>query len=410
LDIYAAAYKALREKQAEIERLSMDESEKERKLDTLRFQLDELERADIQPGEFAEKTSRRDLLKNASKLTDALNGALCALNGGENAEGAVALIQEAASQTAAAARFADSFRAIAERLRDLQYNAEDIAEELRDMRDGLEFSPGELDALELRLDTLRRLMRKYGGSEEELIAFREKCQSELDEIEFASEKLEKLEKELEELKLDAVEKANILSRRRRAASKLLEERIKSELAGLNMAGVRFKVEFDGVNGEFGVNGAGCDEVRFLMSANAGEAPGRISHIASGGELSRIMLALKNVMTEKGDIATMVFDEVDAGVSGVAAQRVGEKLANLSRDRQVLCVTHLPQIAVMADIHFEVEKKTENGRTFTYVTELDLDGRKKVLARLIGGEHITETTLLSAAEQLKAAEEYKRNKA
>lgn len=409
LDIYTATYKALREKQAEIEKLSLDESEKERKLDSLRFQLGELEKANIQPGEITEKTTRRDLLKNASKVTDALDSALYALYGGDNTEGAVALIKEAESQTLSAARFADSFNAIAERLKDLLYNAEDVTEELRDMRAGLEFSPGELDALESRLDTLRRLMRKYGGSEEELIAFREKCRNELDEIEFASEKLVKLEKELEQLKKDAVDKANTLSRQRQASSKLLEERIKAELAGLNMAGVRFKVEFGNVNGEFGLNGAGCDDVRFLMSANTGEAPGRISHIASGGELSRIMLALKNVMTEKGEIATMVFDEVDAGVSGVAAQRVGEKLTDLSRDRQVLCVTHLPQLAVMADIHFEIDKKTEGGRTFTYVNELGLEGRKKELARLIGGEHITETTLASAAEQLKAAEEYKRNK-
>jgi DNA repair protein RecN (Recombination protein N) len=406
LDTYTAAYKALRDKQAEIETLSMDESEKERKLDSLRFQLGELEKADIHPGELAEKTARRDLLKNASKVTDALDSALCALNGGDSTEGAVALIKEAESQTASAARWADSLKSIAERLKDLLYNAQDVTEELRDQRGGLEFSPGELDALEQRLDTLRRLMRKYGGSEEELLAFRDKCRSELDEIEFSSEKLVKLEKELEQLKESAVKKARDLSDKRREAAARLEERIKAELSGLNMAGVRFQVEFDAVGGEYGLNGAGCDEVRFLMSANAGEAPGRISHIASGGELSRIMLALKNVMTENGELATMVFDEVDAGVSGIAAQRVGEKLTDLSRDRQVLCVTHLPQLAVMADVHFEIEKKTENGRTFTYVNELSLEGRKKELARLIGGEHITETTLLSAAEQLKAAEAYK----
>ncbi len=407
VEVYSAAYKALKDKQADIEKLTLGESEKERKLDSLRFQLGELEKANIQPGELAEKTARRDLLKNASKVTDALDSALYALYGSDSSEGAVALIKEAESQTAAAARYADSFRTAAERLKDLLYNAEDVTEELRDLRGGLEFSPGELDALESRLDTLRRLMRKYGGSEEELIAFRESCRNELDEIEFSSEKLVKLEKELEQLKSDAVNKAYILSEKRHEAAKRLEERIKSELAGLNMAGVRFKVEFDIVGGEFGLNGTGCDEIRFLMSANAGETPGRISHIASGGELSRIMLALKNVMTENGDIATMVFDEVDAGVSGVAAQRVGEKLSDLSRDKQVLCVTHLPQIAVMADIHFEIDKKTENDRTFTYVNALELEGRKKELARLIGGEHITATTLASAAEQLKAAEAFKR---
>ncbi len=406
-DCYDDAYKALRDKQVEIEKLTMDESEKERKIDSLRFQLNELDKADIRPGEIAEKTARRDLLKNASKVTDALDNALNALYGGDNTEGAVAMIKEAEAETLSASRYADSLNVISERLKDLLYNAEDITEELRDMRSGMEFSPNELDTLELRLDTLRRLMRKYGGSEHELVTYREKCRNELDEIEFSSEKLVKLEKELESLKKDALHKASILSGKRQTAAISLEERIKTELAGLNMAGVRFKVEFTEVKGEIGMNGTGCDEIRFLMSANAGEAPGRISHIASGGELSRIMLALKNVMAEHDDIATMVFDEVDAGVSGIAAQRVSEKLADLSLNRQVLCVTHLPQIAVMADMHYEIEKKTQGDRTFTYVNELDLDGRKKELARLIGGEHITATTLLSAAEQLKVAEEYKK---
>lgn len=404
---YSVAYKALRDKQAEIDKLSMDESEKERTLDSLRFQLDELDRADIKPGEIEEKTARRELLKNAAKVTDALDAAYTALYGRDSLEGAAALLREAEAQISSAARYADSLGLVSERLRDLMYAAEDVTEELRDVRASLEFSPDELDALEARLDTLRRLMRKYGGSEDELMAYREKCRRELEEIEFSSDRLIKLEKELEALKTEAASQARLLSGKRQKAAKALEERIKEELAGLNMAGVRFKVSFEETNGEFGLNGTGCDEVRFLMSANAGEAPGRISHIASGGELSRIMLALKNVISENDDITTMVFDEIDAGVSGVAAQRVGEKLVNLSRDRQVLCVTHLPQLAVMADVHFEIVKKTQAERTFTYVNPLDGEGRKKELARLIGGENITETTLLSAAEQIKAADAYKR---
>jgi DNA repair protein RecN (Recombination protein N) len=403
---YAEAYKTLRDKQLEIEKLTMNESEKERLIDSLRYQLGELDKADIKPGELLEKTARRDLLKNASKLTDALDGALNALYGGDDSDGAVALIGRAEAQASGAARYAESLSVIAEKLKDLLYAAEDVTEELRDMRSSLEFSPNELDGLETRLDQLRRLMKKYGGSEEELIEFREKCRRELDEIEFSSDKLLKLEKELEGLKAAARQKASELSEKRKKAAKSLEERIREELHDLNMAGVRFQVEFEDVKAEFGLNSTGCDEVRFLMSANAGETPGRISHIASGGELSRIMLALKNVLTENDDVATMVFDEVDAGVSGIAAQRVGEKLADLSLGRQVLCVTHLPQIAVLADVHFEIEKKTADGRTFTYVSALELEGRKKELARLIGGENVTETTLLSAAEQLKAAEGYK----
>jgi DNA repair protein RecN (Recombination protein N) len=414
--VYSAAYKAMRDKQIEIEKLSLDESEKERRIDSLRFQLSELDKADIRPGELQEKTSRRDLLKNASKLTDALDAALNALHGGDSSEGALTLIGLAESETAGAARYADTLGVIAEKLKELLYAAEDVTEELRDLRSSLEFSPGELDSLETRLDQLRRLMKKYGGSEEELLAFRDTCRSELDEIEYSSDRLIKLEKELERLKADAAVKAAVLSDKRKKAGAVLEERIREELRDLNMAGVRFQVEFDTVknetvkidtvNGGIGFNASGCDEIRFLMSANAGEAPGRISHIASGGELSRIMLALKNVLTENDDVATMVFDEVDAGVSGIAAQRVGEKLTELSLGRQVLCVTHLMQIAVMADVHFEIDKQTSGGRTFTYVRELDLEGRKRELARLIGGEHVTETTLLSAAEQLKAASDYK----
>jgi DNA repair protein RecN (Recombination protein N) len=406
LNTYREAYKKLRDKQVEIEKLTMDESEKERKLDMLRFQLDELERAGIKPGEFDEKTARRDLLKNASKLTEALDGALRSLRGGDDADGAVTLIAAAEQRVASAGRYSDSFGPLAERLRDLLFAAEDVSEELRDTLNSLDFSPGELDSLEARLDALRRLMRKYGDGEAALIEHREKCRRELEEIEFASDRLLQFEKELDGLKADALAKARLLSEKRRMAAAKLERRIREELGGLSMAGVSFEVEFGPARGEIGLNDAGCDEIRFLMSANAGEAPGRIKNIASGGELSRIMLALKNVLTENDEAATMVFDEVDAGVSGVAAQRVGEKLSDVSRSRQVLCVTHLMQIAVMADTHFEVEKRTQDGRTFTYVVELDEEGRKHEIARLTGGENVTDTTLLSAAEQLEASARYK----
>ena len=406
LETYRTAYKRMRDKQVEIEKLSMDESEKEKRLDMLRFQVDELDRADIKLGEWDEKTARRELLKNASKLTESLDGALYNLHGGDELDGAVSLIGEAEQQVDTAARYSDSFGPLAERVKDLLYAAEDVAEELRDLRDSLDFSPGELEALESRLDTLRRLMRKYGDGEDALLAYRENCRRELEEIEFSSERLAQYEKELETLKKDAQDAARILSEQRKKAADKLEQRIKEELAGLNMAGVAFEVAFERARGEFGLGDAGCDDIRFLMSANAGQAAGRIKNIASGGELSRIMLALKNVLTEHDEAATMVFDEVDAGVSGIAAQRVGEKLSDLSRSRQVLCVTHLMQIAVMADVHFEIEKTTRQGRTFTYVKALDAEGRKHEIARLTGGENVTDTTLLSAAEQLEASVRYK----
>ena len=406
LDSYRAAYKKLSEKKAEMEKLSMDESEKERRTDALKYQTEELERAKIRPGEFDELSSRRDMLLNASKLTEAVEGAFESLYGGDRTDGAAALISEAQGRLDNAARYSGELRRLAERLLDLQYSVQDTAEELRDIRAGLDFTPGELDELEARLDVIRRITRKYGGEQEALERL-ERGRAELLDIEDSSARLEKLESEIDECLHEARERAEILSEKRKAAAKVLEKRVMDELSQLNMPGVEFTVEFDAARGESGLRADGLDEVSFLMSANAGQAPGRISRIASGGELSRIMLALKNVLSGGQDTGTMVFDEVDAGVSGIAAQRVGEKLAKLAFCRQVLCVTHLPQIAVMADAHFEIEKSVTGGRTFTKVSELDIEGRKREIARLSGGENITETTLTSAAEQLGSAAEYKR---
>ena len=411
LDSYTQAYTALRSKQTEINKLSMDESEKERRIDTLRYQIDEVERARLRPGEFSELTARRELLLNASKLTESVESAFEALYGGDASNGAVTMISDAQALLDRAARYSEGLRALSERLGDLRYTVQDISDELRDFRGKLNFSPGELDELETRLDILRRVERKYGG-EEEALGRLERWEAELSDIEDSSSKLEKLESEFAECLRNAAVLAEKLTELRKESAVKLEGRVREELAQLNMPGVEFAVEFGAARGEFGLDATGCDEVWFLMSANAGEKPGRINRIASGGELARIMLALKNVLSggtpgaPARDTCAMVFDEIDSGVSGVAAQRVGEKLAKLARDRQVLCVTHLPQIAVMADAHFEIQKSISGGRTFTHVTELDIEGRKKEIARLSGGENITGTALTSAAEQLAAAEKYK----
>jgi len=406
LDAFGEAYKKLRQKKTEIEKLSMDDSEKERRIDALKYQIQELERAKLRIGELEELTSRRELLLNASKLTEAVEYAFEALYGGEDTAGVVALIGEAHTQIDRAARFSDGLRALNERLLDLRYTAQDISDELRDFRAELNFTPGELDELEARLDVLRRVERKY-GAEEEALEFLERGRAELSDIEDSSNKLAKLENELGLCVRDATELASKLSAMRKTAAAILEKRVMDELSQLNMPGVSFTVEFGAVHGEYGLCASGSDEVLFLMSANAGEAPGRINRIASGGELARIMLALKNVLSGEHDTCTMVFDEIDAGVSGIAAQRVGEKLSMLARGRQVLCVTHLPQIAAMADTHFEISKSVSGGRTFTNVEKLSLEGRKEELARLSGGENITITGLTNAAEQLAAAEEFKK---
>ena len=403
---YRAVYKKLRDTKNEIDRLSMDEHEKERRIEELRYQIGEIERAKIKPGEQGELSSRRELLVNASKLTEAVETAFEALYGSERTDGAVSLIGDAQGQLDRAARYAEGLRALNERLLDLRHTAQDISDELRDFRTQLDFTPDELDELETRLDVLRRITRRYGG-EAEAIKYLEQSKTELSDIDNGANKLAKLEGELEERIREAVGLAGKLSDMRKGAAGTLESRVMEELSQLNMPGVRFIVEFAAARGEHGLCDTGCDEVWFLMSSNAGEAPGRINRIASGGELARIMLALKNVLSGGQDTGAMVFDEIDSGVSGVAAQRVGEKLAKLAQRRQVLCVTHLPQIAVMADSHFEIQKSVSGGRTFTHVNTLDFEGRKKEIARLSGGENITATTLKSAAEQLAAAEKFKK---
>lgn len=406
LSEYKKSYDALKATRKEIETLTFDEGEKERRVDQLKFQITEIQRAELVPGEFAEKTNRRDLLKNAVKLTETVSAAFSALYGGDDSDGAIARISEAESNLSSAVRYAESLRFVAEKVTNLRYVVQDVSEEILDFKNSLDFSPEELDELEMRIEVLKRLMRKYGDSEELVLSHFAQCKLELDNIEYSADKIEKLQKELEKRTKTAKDWAHNLSEKRKSAAKLLEKNIMAELNQLNMAGVRFEVEFETVTNEVGLDATGCDKIRFLMSANAGEEPGRISSIASGGELSRIMLAMKNVLAENDDIGTMVFDEVDTGVSGIAAQRVGEKLCYLARNRQILCVTHLPQIAVMADTHYSIEKREQDGRTYTYVNRLDVEGQKREIARLNGGENITSTTLASAGEQLEGAARYK----
>ncbi|MGI5935479.1 MAG: DNA repair protein RecN [Oscillospiraceae bacterium] len=405
LEEYRRIYERYRTTVREIEKLTIDEIEKERLIESLNYQIEELERANLRPGEEEELSARRELLKNAGKLTEAVDAAYSALYAADTS--AVSLAQEASYVIGRAAEISSELEKARKSVDEAVYLLEDAAELLRDFRDRLDFSPEEYDALESRLALLRRLSRKYGGGEEEMLAHLEECRRRRDEIEYADDRLEKLRLELDELTRAAREAARGLTECRKRAAERLEARITRELRDLNMPSVRFKVEIKPLGGEPGFDSTGGDEVRFLMSANAGEDLGRISRIASGGELSRIMLAMKNVFAENDQVGTMVFDEIDAGVSGIAAQRVAEKLANLGRRKQVLCVTHLPQIAAMADAHFSIEKTERDGRTYTSVTLLDREGRRQELARLHGGDNITLTTLASAEEQLSAAERYKK---
>lgn len=404
-EAFRAAYEAYRATEGEISRLTLDAVEKERLRESLSYQIAELEGADLRPGESAELEARRALLRNAGRLTETVDAAYDALYGAD--ANAVSLSEEAAALLRRASDWAAELSQTEKAITDAGYALEDAAERLRDFRETLDFSPQEYDSLETRLSELRRLTKKYGGDEAELLARLEQCRARLDELEYADDRAAQLGKILAAQKKSAQKAAAELSAARKTAAERLKGEITAQLRDLSMPGVRFEVELNPVGGEPGFDGSGGDEARFLMSANVGEAPGRISRVASGGELSRIMLAMKNVFAERDSVPSLVFDEIDAGVSGIAAQRVGEKLAALSRHKQVICVTHLPQIAAMADTHFHIEKTVGGGRTRTQVTRLDRQGRIRELARLQVGENPTETALSAAAEQLDAAQSWKR---
>ncbi len=400
---YRQAYDKVSVVQQEIRRLSMDESEKLRLVETLKFQIDEIERAELQSGEEDELLERRKVLQNAEKLTDAMEAAVSALYGDETSDGAAAMIANAAHALERVSRVSDEMRQLSGKLNDLMYTAQDIADELRDKKDDLTYSADELEQIEERLDTLHKLKRKYGGSVEDVIAFCEKAKRQLDEVEFASDRIEQLQKKLSALQTAMQEKGMALSAARKMAAEKLQAAISSELMQLDMPKIQFVCEFSTQQPQEN----GLDAVRFLMSANVGESLRPLSKVASGGELARIMLAMKNVLAAEDSVGTMIFDEVDAGVSGRAAQKVAYKLWTVAKGRQVLCVTHLPQIAAMADTEFTVEKRVENGRTYTSVRRLDVAGRRQELARLTGGSMITETTLAGAAELLRLAEQTKK---
>ncbi len=404
IEKYREEYRKYRAIQKEIDRLSMDEVEKERLSESLQYQIRELERAELKAGEKDALTARRDLLRNAEKLTEAVEQAISLLYGEE--DNAVSFAQNASFYVGRAAAIAPELEPAAKGIDEAVFSLSDAAETLRDFRDSLDFSPEEYDRLEERIALLNRLERKYGRSAEDLIAYLEDCREKLDSIQYADERLLKLDRELKAQIRQCRSAAAELGKRRRETAEQLEKRIVSELRALNMPSVRFAVRFDPIEDERGFDANGSDKVSFAMSANAGEELGRISRIASGGELSRIMLAMKNVFAEKDPVPTLIFDEIDTGVSGVAAQRVGEKLCSVSRGKQVLCVTHLPQIAAMADSHYLITKEERGGRTYTQVLALDREGCRKELARLHGGDNVTETTLASAEEQLRSAERYK----
>ena len=399
---YAEKYKNFTDIRRQIGALQMDEAEKARRVDTLQYQIEELRRAKLTPGEEEELTARRGMLRNAEKFLDAVAGADYALNGDDSGGGALSALRQAQDALGGVRHLDDAFGQLYERLGEAYSEVYDIAATVEDKRGELDVSPGELDRVESRMDLLYRLKKKYGATVEDMLDYQARCEAELAQIENAGDTLARLEQALSKAEKEARQAAQALSDARKAAADRLTSQILAELQQLDMGKIRFAADF----AEKPLDSDGMDTVRFLMSANVGEELRPIHKIASGGELARIMLAMKNVLSEQDHVGTMVFDEVDTGVSGRAAQKVAEKMARISRRKQVLCVTHLPQLAAMADTHFSVEKGERGGRTYTEVRRLDREQRRRELARLTGGSHVSQTMLDGAEELLVQAEKFR----
>ena len=399
---YAEKYKNFTDIRRQIGALQMDEAEKARRVDTLQYQIEELRRAKLTPGEEEELTAWRGMLRNAEKFLDAVAGADYALNGDDSGGGALSALRQAQDALGGVRHLDDAFGQLYERLGEAYSEVYDIAATVEDKRGELDVSPGELDRVESRMDLLYRLKKKYGATVEDMLDYQARCEAELAQIEDAGDTLARLEQALSKAEKEARQAAQALSDARKAAADRLTAQILTELQQLDMGKIRFAVDF----AEKPLDSDGMDTVRFLMSANVGEELRPIHKIASGGELARIMLAMKNVLSEQDHVGTMVFDEVDTGVSGRAAQKVAEKMARISRRKQVLCVTHLPQLAAMADTHFSVEKGERGGRTYTEVRRLDREQRRRELARLTGGSHVSQTMLDGAEELLVQAEKFR----
>ena len=409
LSAYREEYAKLGALRKQIASLQMDETEKARRLDILQFQIDELESAHLRLGEEEELDERKAMLRSADQLVAAVEGAYHALFGTDSQDGAASLLAEAEGNLSRVSNLSADLSQLSENLAALRYGTEDAAERLRDLKNSFDFSPKELDQVEDRLDHLHRLKKKYGATVRDMLDYLNKIRQELDQIELSDDLLIKLKKQRKAQLAMTRTLAETLSAQRKAAAERLKARIEEELRQLDMTKVRFQTEFSPKPGKLGLDDTGMDEVRFLMSANVGENLKPIAKVASGGELSRIMLALKNVLAENDNICTLIFDEVDTGVSGRAAGKVAEKMSRLSLTCQVLCVTHLAQIAAMSDYHYSVHKEEKNGRTYTSVETLDRPGRRAELARLTGGAHQSEAILKGAEELLKEADAYKKSR-
>lgn len=392
---YREKYGRLCEVRSKLKKLTTDESSKSQRIDFLTYQIDELEKAEITPGERDELKARKTLINNSQKVIESLNVAYEALK----ADGAgIDMITDAESEISDASAYMEALGEASEKITDIRYELEDIAETVRDAMSEVDFDQSELEEIDERLDLLYRLSKKYGNTEEEMLEYLEKAKTELDNIAFSEEKVKELQKQEKEALAETEAAAKKLTESRKTAGEKLSEAICSELEFLDMPNVRFVVKCD----DIGLTENGKDEIEFLISANVGEEPKPLAKIASGGELSRIMLAIKNVLAEADGVDTMIFDEIDTGVSGRAAQKIAMKLKSASKGRQVICVTHLAQIAAQGDVHLYISKSVSDGKTYTNIKSLIEEDRVAEIARIMGGMEITKLQLESAREMLRNA--------
>ncbi len=398
LAAYREVYKKLQEAREKLESLQMDESYKLQRQDILQYQIGEIEGAKLTPGEEEELLAQREIIRNAEKITSALGTSYQLLTGGEEGLGLVSGLEGLGEELETASRFIEELGDYREKTEDLRYELEELSSTLRGYLDDYNFDPRQLDEVESRLDLIHRLKKKYGATIQEILDYWERSAQELDELTFADERAEKLRGEVADLTGKAKELAAVLSKKRKEAGERFIQSVQQELAYLDMPGVRLTLRLTAR--ELGPSGQ--DGVEFFISANPGEEPKPLSKTASGGELSRVMLSIKNVLAGRGGVGTVIFDEVDTGVSGRAAQKIGLKLAQVAVGRQVICVTHLAQVAAYAGHHSRIYKQVEAERTYTHVEVLDREERVRELARINVGENITSTALDSAREMLTLA--------
>lgn len=399
---YRAEHKLCCDLKEKIDSLQFDEQEKARRTDLYSFQIKEIDDAALTPGEYEKLCERKKFLSSIEKIADAVNNAHYALY--DKNENAYDLLSTAANGLSAVSEYDEKLSEMYERVNSIAIDIDDVIYQIRDYRDEISYDENEINEIEQRLDTINSLKRKYGNTVEEIIKYRDDIVAQLDTIIKSDEEINRLQSELEIAQKARKKLADNLTSLRKKSAADLSKKICCELAELDMSKVRFEVEIK----ECAFNKNGCDEVEFLISVNAGEPLKPLSKIASGGEMSRIMLAIKSIFADSDPVETLIFDEIDTGVSGRAAQKIAEKINRVSKNKQVLCITHLAQIAAMADTHFLIEKSMDSDKTFTKVTELDGAERKKELARIIGGAKITETTINAAAEMIEMAENIRNN--